>query len=549
VDGRKLALLMAAAALSMATFAVGRHEAVHANGDCNTAAYGTGCVAPANVTNTVSGQNVQLNWQMPQTAALPYAQTVERGSSPFQVSVIQTFTSGKVQTSYTDQNVPPGTYFYAVCNVYPNLVDQSEDDECSFAMPEGVQVKAPSAPGNSGPGPGSGSGSGGQPQQPPAAGHSSAAAPNPQCNPPTQLPDANHVILYVNAGFAGDAPCVNVGIGSYPSTASCCIPDDSLSSFRVGSNVQLVICEDANYRGACSTFTNDVASMTSNGDLDANLRRVVPTNGPGMDNDHMSSLCVQRRGTPPSTPCGSALIAPGDPTVSDRSQTSITLQFSAGSGGDYVQLACKGDAVDPRCAVGGNGLPSHLLSFDAAGDAFQNLQPDRNYSFQACEWLSSGPPSACSDWTSFHTLPPAPTDLQGQNPTPTSIVITWTTNITDGASPVIYTVSRNDAVVSPAGGIRPLNLSAIVETEGGQPSGGGTYPKSGTFTDSFTVDTSQDYVYKVCATDLQAADGPVSACASYTVPLINVNFTPADSNPIAPYNPTSPDNPCAPFCR
>ena len=535
----KQAGLIAAAALSVSVLA-GGYQAVHADGDCNTAAYGNGCAAPVNVTNTVSGQSVQLQWQMPSYASVPYAQVIERGTSLFQLSLLKGFNSGSVQTSYTDANIPPGTYYYEVCNVYPNLSDDTEDDECAFALPEGVQVKAPSTGGSSsgGSSTGSGSSSSGSNGQPQPAGAPPSSTQSPMCNPDPSQVDPNHVAVYVNAGFLANAPCAIDAIGNYPTAAGAGIPDDSLSSFRVGANVQLVICENPNYGGACSTFTRDVAVMQADGDEDANLRPVAPTHGPGMDNDHMSSMCVQRRGTPPSTPCGSAMAAPGDPAVSDRSQTSITLQFAAGSDGDYASVTCKGDAVDPGCGVPAGIQPSHTLSFDATSDQFTNLRPDRDYSFQACEALTNGSqPAACSAWTNFHTLPPAPTDIQDANVTTNSIEITWTTNVTDAGSPIVYTVARNGTEVSPPGGFKPLHFDVIVASEATQPHGGQGYPASARFIDSFTVDTSQHYVYKVCATDPHAADGPVTACASFTVPLIDLNFSPTSANPVAPYIP------------
>jgi hypothetical protein len=157
---RRTAALATATLLAGSAFALGPRAPVHANGTCDTAAYGDGCAAPANVYNSVSGQNVQLTWQMPSFAAVPYAQAIERGTSPFQFSPIKIFASGPVQTSYTDQNVPAGKYYYEVCNIYPNYEDGSEYDACSLALPEGVTVTAPSK-GN--PPAGNNGGSGGKP--------------------------------------------------------------------------------------------------------------------------------------------------------------------------------------------------------------------------------------------------------------------------------------------------------------------------------------------------------------------------------------------------
>ena len=80
---------------------------------------------------------------------------------------------------------------------------------------------------------------------------------SPACNP-----SSNEIALFVDPNYSGQ--CVIKGIGDYPNPSSIGLPNDSISSIRVGSNVQAVLCHDDNYSGGCETFTGDDSNLSDN---------------------------------------------------------------------------------------------------------------------------------------------------------------------------------------------------------------------------------------------------------------------------------------------
>lgn len=486
-----------------------------ANGDCNVAAYT--CEPPVMVTDSVSGQNVTLRWQMSALGSTPYAQAVERGPNAFTFSVVKLFTSGTVQTSYTDTNVAPGTYYYEVCNIYPNLIDNSEYDDCALALPEGVTVKAAGSAN-------AGSGAPAPPNNPAPP----AALPSQSSCSLSPIVDPNEVDIYVNAAFGGQ--CAADPVSIYATAESAGIPDDALSSFQIGANVQLEICEDANFHGACSTYVDNDTNMAAARDF-----QPQPISGPGMDNDHMSSMCVQWRGTPPGTPCSPATAPATAPTVTGRTQTSLTIAWTPGAGGTYQQVSC-------AVATPSGNACSALVPHDATSYTFTGLQPDQRYPLQVCtieEYGDQPQGSLCADTVSARTLPPAPSNLTVKSVSGTGIELTWSTNISDPASQVTYTISRDGTAVMT--GLVPVRIGGVTSacpylpynpaTGQGNPACAPyfhpqSYPSSVDFTDSFTVNAPH-YDYTVCAVDTQ--DDVVQACASVTadVHLIQPNVSPS----------------------
>ncbi|MDW8317828.1 MAG: N-acetylmuramoyl-L-alanine amidase [Anaerolineae bacterium] len=91
-------------------------------------------------------------------------------------------------------------------------------------------------------------------------------------------PNADQTALFVDAGFSGQ--CVVKGYGEYRNPGAIGLPNDSLSSIVVGSNVQVVLCEHDDYGGVCETFTANDDNLSDN----------------RIGNDRVSSLRVERRG-------------------------------------------------------------------------------------------------------------------------------------------------------------------------------------------------------------------------------------------------------------
>lgn len=91
-------------------------------------------------------------------------------------------------------------------------------------------------------------------------------------------PAPNQVGFFIDANFTGG--CQLRGIGEYPTSDAIGLPNDSISSFRVGSGAQVIVCLDVNYGGNCQLFASSVANMGST----------------SIGNDQISSAKVQALG-------------------------------------------------------------------------------------------------------------------------------------------------------------------------------------------------------------------------------------------------------------
>lgn len=76
-------------------------------------------------------------------------------------------------------------------------------------------------------------------------------------------PGSSQVSLYVDSNFTGQ--CVTKDIGNYSDPSAIGLPDDAISSVRVGSNVKAILCQYAGYGGTCDTFTSDDPYLGDNG--------------------------------------------------------------------------------------------------------------------------------------------------------------------------------------------------------------------------------------------------------------------------------------------
>jgi len=87
-------------------------------------------------------------------------------------------------------------------------------------------------------------------------------------------PNSNQISLYVDTNFSGQ--CVTKDLGDYSNPSAIGLPNDSISSIRVGSNVQAILCRDDNFSGTCETFTNDDSNLGDNniGDEQVSSARV-----------------------------------------------------------------------------------------------------------------------------------------------------------------------------------------------------------------------------------------------------------------------------------
>ena len=69
------------------------------------------------------------------------------------------------------------------------------------------------------------------------------------------IPGPDQVALFTGINYGGE--CVIKELGRYPATSSIGLPDDSISSLKVGANVHAVLYSNANYDGQKEIFTSD----------------------------------------------------------------------------------------------------------------------------------------------------------------------------------------------------------------------------------------------------------------------------------------------------
>ena len=91
-------------------------------------------------------------------------------------------------------------------------------------------------------------------------------------------PNSDQIALYVDGNYSGQ--CVVKGVGDYTNPSAIGLPNDSISSIKVGSNVKAKLCRDDGYNGTCDDFTGDDSDLGNN----------------SIGNDQVSSVKVESRG-------------------------------------------------------------------------------------------------------------------------------------------------------------------------------------------------------------------------------------------------------------
>ncbi|MEQ1603477.1 MAG: hypothetical protein ABL999_01260 [Pyrinomonadaceae bacterium] len=96
-------------------------------------------------------------------------------------------------------------------------------------------------------------------------------------------PNADQIAVFENDNFQGRCKVLNVG--DFPSPQRIGFDNDSITSLKVGANVQVDVCEDDNYQGVCQTYGEDAGTLV----------------GTNIGNDSISSLKVYRKNAPAVT--------------------------------------------------------------------------------------------------------------------------------------------------------------------------------------------------------------------------------------------------------
>ena len=95
---------------------------------------------------------------------------------------------------------------------------------------------------------------------------------------PACAPGRHQVAFFQHSSFGG--ACEVRGIGDYVNSLAICLQNDTISSVRVGADVQAVLCRDTGFGGDCQLFTADNPNLGNN----------------RIGHDRVSSAKVQARG-------------------------------------------------------------------------------------------------------------------------------------------------------------------------------------------------------------------------------------------------------------
>jgi murein DD-endopeptidase MepM/ murein hydrolase activator NlpD len=235
-------------------------------------------------------------------------------------------------------------------------------------------------------------------------------------------PNADQIALFVDANYSGQ--CVVKGIGQYPNPGAIGLPNDSISSIKVGGNVKAILCRDDNYSGTCETFTSDDPHLGNN----------------SIGNDQVSSVKVEQRAQPPSAP---SLQSPANGSTFNEGN-SITLSWST-TGDQYY-----GEVWDG---------PGGTLTFGWQNETLKNIGSQwagYTYSWHVKARNSVGESGWSSTWT-FTVRPAAPSNLDAQTASCSQINLYWNDNSGNEEG---YKVYRNGFYIGQVG----MNTTSYKDT-------------------------------------------------------------------------------------
>jgi hypothetical protein len=171
-------------------------------------------------------------------------------------------------------------------------------------------------------------------------------------------PNANQIALFVDASYSGQ--CVVKGIGGYSNPGAIGLPNDSISSIKVGSNVKATLCEHDNYGGVCEIFTGNDGNLSDN----------------SIGNDRVSSAKVETRNGGDG-PSGYTFCA----NENERCNFSGTMDVAYGANGQFYYRSGVTGGID--CNNGTFGDPNYGV-FKACYIKPAPDDPLAGYTF--CSW-------------------------------------------------------------------------------------------------------------------------------------------------------------------
>ena len=168
------------------------------------------------------------------------------------------------------------------------------------------------------------------------------------------VPKVDQAAFAVDVNFQGS--CIVLGIGDYPTATSTHLPNDSISSVRVGADVQVYACRDENFAGICTLLHGSHANLA----------------GDPVGNDAITSIKVQALGVPP--PC-------------DPGPLRVALYVDANFAG-----ACKVLAMGDYPTATSTGLPNDSVSSIRVGPGAQVTVCVDEYYGGNCSLVTSNTP-------------------------------------------------------------------------------------------------------------------------------------------------------------
>jgi hypothetical protein len=103
-------------------------------------------------------------------------------------------------------------------------------------------------------------------------------------------PSVSQVSVFTGANYSGT--CALEGIGDYPNPSAIGLPNDSITSVKIGGNVKVQLCDSDNYTTPCEFISGDDPDLTNNsiGKTTSSLKVVSlsPTAGSLMAIDNLS---------------------------------------------------------------------------------------------------------------------------------------------------------------------------------------------------------------------------------------------------------------------
>lgn len=231
--------------------------------------------------------------------------------------------------------------------------------------------------------------------------------PLPSCNP-----TSSQIALFIDGDYNGQ--CVIKGIGDFSSPSAIGLPNDSISSIKVGSDVKAVLCKHDNFL-ECETFLGNDSNLSDN----------------FIGDNSTSSAKVQSRVQIPSTP---SLISPSDGVVFTEGNN-ITLSWTSTGGNYFGEI------------WGGTSQINFGPQTSTSKDITSQIKAGYLYSWHIKAQNDAGT-SLWSSSRSFTVKPKPPTSLSAQVANCNQINLTWNDNSGNEEG---YKIYRNSSYITTVG--------------------------------------------------------------------------------------------------